>query len=227
MKNHLTLFLISLIIISCGNKHEKEFFTSKNLKSEKFYDKNDNIIMTFVYYDLKNAIKKSIYFHNTNYDSVIHYRTNGNILCTGNQDESGKRYGKWDFYNSKNLRENTREFYIIKGKEIVNQLWFYNKKGDTIFGAYTSNPNDQVEKAVIARFDYYDDNDTLSIAEPLRCIASQRLPLFMPNNSECYIVLAKEKYNFNRDFSNETKVKLDTFYCAEKDKVNKKRLIES
>lgn len=227
MKKLFILIVILSIIISCSDKREKEYYKSGNLKSEKYYGENNKIIKTLVYYDLNDTIRKSIYYHKINYDSIVHYFSNGKISSTGIQDNYNRKYGKWDYYHSEGFRNNTREFYNIKGKEIVNQLWFYNKKGDTLFGAYTSNPKDIIERAVFARFDYYSDGDTLSIAEPLRCIVEQRLPLFMKYNSECYIVLAKEKYNFNKDFSNEAKVKLDTFYCAEKDKVNKKTLLEA
>lgn len=225
MKSLFIFIIILSITTSCGINREEEYYKSGNLKSQKYYNENDSIVKTIIYYDLNDTIRKSINYHKFDHDSVINYFSTGKISSTGIQDISGKKYGKWDFYHVNGYRHNTREFYIIKSKEIVNQLWFYNKKGDTLFRAYTPNPNELMELAVIANFDYHSDDDTLSIAEPLRAIVEQRLPLFASNNSECYIVLAKEKNNFNKDFSNETQVKLDTFYCVGKDKLNKERLL--
>lgn len=237
MTKYLIMTFILLTIASCGDHEQviKEFYPSGNVRLEKHYDKGNWLEQTLNFYDAPGSkIFKSIY-HKVDFDSVVYYYDNGKIFKTGLQDKTGKSFGKWNYYTREGFLSNTKEFFIVNnsfGKgDILNQVWYYDRKGDTMFyGNNKFNIFKQKEfegesagekTSIFVRFFYDPSGDTLSIAQPLKGIAEDGYPFWEKKNSESYIVLAKEKFNFNKDFSNEKEVKLDTFYCLEKDKVNK------
>ncbi len=194
------------------------------------------MIKTCHYYDLPNEKEKQLIFHKTNYDSIIYYYDNGRVFKTGKKDLNGNLYDKWNYYTKDGFLSDTREYFLLNNKfnkgYRLNQIWYFNQKGDTMYyGNNSFNKYNQkdffesqknLKRSIFIRFDLYPKEDTLNITEPFRGYAEDGFPFWTNNNSECYIVLAKEKYNFNKDFSNEEQVKLDTFFCLEKDKVNKK-----
>lgn len=233
----VTSIFISIVLVSCSTKQkdEKEYYPSGNLKLEKLFANDDELTKTIEYYDESGSKILRVLFHKRDYDSVVYKYNNGKVFKTGKQYKNGDFFGKWNYYTREGYLSNTREFIIAnnsfdKGVRL-NQVWFFNQKGDTIYyGNNTFNVFNQKEfekeskgekTSIFVRFFYQPKGDTISIAEPLSCIAEDGFPLWEKRNSESYVVLAKEKYNFNKDFSNESEVKLDTFYCLEKDKENR------
>lgn len=234
----LNYFFISLLVIltSCSETHdEKEYYPSGNLKSLKMYNYgNDKLEKTIYYYDVSGDKKIEVIYHKTNCDSILYYYDNGRVFKTGKQDKKGYYFNKWNYYTREGLLSDTKEFFVINNKfgkrSVLNQQWYYNQKGDTMFyGNNRFNVYKQKEFELESKgektsgfiyFHFYPKGDTLSIAEPLICTAETAYPAFGAENSESYVVLAKEKFNFNSDFSNEAQVKGDTFPCLAKDKVN-------
>ena len=181
------------------------------------------------YKQSKNKYKVS--YHFDNYDSVVVFYKNGKIFKTGKQDLNGKYFGKWNYYTTDEFLSNTQEFLIINKKVKLNQQWYYNIKGDTMYYGnkkfniynqkeFREDPN-ELKRSIFVRFGFIPEGDTLSISEPFKVLAEDGFPFWTNKDSESYVVLAKENYNFNSDFSNESQVKLDTFFCVERDKINK------
>lgn len=118
---------------------------------------------------------------------------------------------------------------IEKGYRL-NQKWYFNKDSDTVYyGSKEFNIYDQkefledpnmVKRSIFVRFKFFPEGDTLNISEPFRAFAEDAFPFWKDKGSESYVVLAKEKYNFNIDFSNEHLTKCDTFFNLEHDKQN-------
>ncbi len=236
MKTILNSFIICLLLVSCKrNENETDYFPSGNIKLSKFFDQTTGkLVKTISYYDISGNRKYKVSFHKNNYDSIVYYYNNGKVRKTGNQNLKGQLFGKCNFYTREGFLSSTSEYFIInndqeKGSKI-NQKWYYNKKGDTMFyGNNRFNIANQKEfkaetegekTSFFVRFHFNPIGDTLSISEPFSSIAEEAFPAWGKIPSENYVVLAKEKFNFNSDFSNENQVKLDTFYCLEKDKKN-------
>jgi hypothetical protein len=191
-------------------------------------------VKTIYYYDVSGNKKIKEFYHKNNYDSLVYYYDSGKVFKTGTQDLEHNLYGKWNHYTREGFLSDTKEYFVLNNElfkgSILNQKWYYNQKGDTMF--YGNNrfnvykqkefeSESQGEKTSrFIRF-YFSAIDTISISEPFTGFAEDGFPAWGLANSESYIVLAKEKFNFNKDFSNESSVKLDTFVCIEKDKVNK------
>ena len=239
MKKSLIILnlIVYILIISCSKEHEeKTYFDSGNLKLLKSFDNNNNQLITEQeYYDLPNDKKFKVLYKKKNYDSLAYFYNNGKLFKNGKRDLKGNLIGKWDYYTRDGFLSNTKEFFYVnnefcKGCSVFNQGWWYNKAGDTMyygnnkFNIYKQKEfesESQGEKTSrFFRFDFIPKGDTLSIAEPIRVLAEDGAPVWA--KGESYVVLAKEKFNYNNDFSNEKKVKADTFWCLEKDKLNRK-----
>lgn len=229
-KKFLLVLLTVGFLSSCGKneKEEKTYYPSGNLESIKSYN-NDSLVKTVILYDSILEIKYKEIYHKKGYDSIIFYYKNGILHKAGNMMNNGNYFGKWHSYTKEGLLSETNEYMVIKGETKLNQIWFYNQKGDTMYyGNKNFNIYDQDEfredpnrlKESIAVHFYYSP-DTISLAEPFSAVAEDWHPLWKHRNSESYVVLGKEKFNFNEDFSNEHKVKADTFYCLEKDDLNR------
>ena len=87
--------------------------------------------MDIEYYEQSNNKYKTIY-HFQNYDSVVVFYRNGKMFKTGKQDKNNNLFGKWNYYNIDGFLSDTREFFIIGNDSKLNQIWFFNKKKDTI-----------------------------------------------------------------------------------------------
>jgi hypothetical protein len=232
--NYFTICFI-LIFVSCNKQNEEEYYSSGNLKSSKnYHPKDGNLEKTIYYYDLSGTKKIRVFYHKMNYDSVVYYYDNGRVFKTGKQDLKHNLYGKWNYFTKEGLLSDTKEYLVLNNKSskgsILNQEWYFNQKGDTMFygnnkfNIYKQKEFESESKGEktsrFVRFVFGNKSDTVSITTPFICVAEDGFPTWGLANSESYIVLAKEKFNFNKDFSNEMKVKLDTFYCLAKDKKN-------
>lgn len=189
---------------------------------------------TIYYYNMEKSPLYKINFHKENHDSIVFYYKNGNVFKNGKKNKKGNTFGKWNYYTKEGFLSKTHEYFIInddidKGVRL-NQVWYFNKERDTMFyGNSKFNIYDQEEfkaeskgekTSIFVRFRYANRKDTISIAEPLQGLAEDAAPFWESRNSNSYIVLGKEKHNFNKDFSNLKEVKLDTFVCLKNDKVN-------
>ena len=105
-------------------------------------------------------------------------------------------------------------------------MFYGNNKFNIYNQAEFRNESDGEKTSIFVRF-HNNVNDTISLSEPYSGIAEDGFPFWENRNSESYVVLAKEKHNFNKDFSNEKEVKLDTFWCLAKDKINRGVLPEA
>lgn len=235
------LFIVSIFLNSCQSEvvETKYFYDSGNLK-ELHLSESGKLNKTVYYYDNEESSIKKEKFLKADYDSLIYYYENGKIFKLGTEDKGNQRFGIWNYYTKEGYLSNSREYFIINNSwgtgSWLNQTIYFNSKGDTMFyGNNKFNIYDQKDfseesegekTSIFVRF-HKNVADTISIAESFSGIAEDGAPFWASKNSESFIVLAKEKYNFNKDFSNEAQVKLDTFYCLEKDKNNKGILPEA
>lgn len=228
--------LLFIILASCKNEQEDTtYYSSNNLKSIKLFDQ-DTLVRTVVFYDSIINVKFSEVIHKKTHDSIAYFYNNGQLHKTGIRTKRGDIFGKWHFYTREGFLSETREYIVLDNMDSrgvkLNQIWFYNQEGDTMYyGNNDFNVYDQYEfrenstrfkESIFVNFDFTPEGDTLSISEPFKALAEDGHPLWKHKNSESYVVLGKENNNFNSDFSNERQVKADTFFCLEKDIQNRK-----
>lgn len=182
-----------------------------------------------MFYNEGNLKYKSI-FHEQNYDSIVFYYKNGKVFKTGKQNKKGKKYGKWNHYNIEGFLSETREYFIIKSDYKLNQIWFYNRKGDTIaypdkkFNVYKQKEFESdigFDSSIFIRIYCNPKKDTLKLLEKMSIDIENATPFWAKKGSECYVILAKQKHNFNSNFSNLNKVKIDTIYNSYSIKTNR------
>lgn len=220
----LMITLLGIIFFSCNKREEeKHYFPSGNLN----YIKEDSL-STFYYDTIGNIIYKKIFQFKT-YDSIVFYYKNGNIFSHGKEDKEGRKFNNWNKYTLEGHLSETTEYFIIGNKAISNRFWFFNEKGDTIWYATKFNRYNQKEfvndtlgakNSTMIPFKIF-SKDTINISEPFTASVICNSPLGRENNSQIIMLLAKEEHNFNDHFSNESQVKLDTFYNLMIDKQNR------
>lgn len=223
----LYLIIVFKFTSSCNHVDEhKTYYTSGNLKSEIILE--NKLECLNIYYDTINRVLFQKKYHFPEYDSVIFYYKNGNIFKNGNMRLDGKKFGKWLFYTIDGEQSEIREYFYVKGQTILNRNWFIDKSGDTLWISKERNAYKQKEftgdtliskNSTMVLFDFF-SKDTINIDEPFAASVRCNSPLGRDYNSQIVMLLAKEKYNFNDDFSNEDNVKLDTFPNLLNDKDN-------
>ena len=192
-------------------------YTISSISSILYFSCNQKN-MDIEYYEQSNNKYKTIY-HFQNYDSVVVFYRNGKMFKTGKQDKNNNLFGKWNYYNIDGFLSDTREFFIIGNDSKLNQIWFFNKKKDTI--TY-SNPNFNVynqeefgldtgfDSSVFIYLSISPKKDTFKVFEKISIDIQDATPFWRKKGSECFVVLGKEKNNFNDNFSNLYQVKSDT-----------------
>lgn len=222
------ILLIYITLCSCKKDNKEiEFYPSSNIKSLKEYNDKDSLFKHTMYYDTFEKTPYKIIFKKNQYDSIVFFYKNGKIYKKGLQDLKQRKFGNWYRYTKEGFLSEIREFYIVGNDFLLNRQWYLNKKGDTLWYASKFNKYNQKEFAndtliyrnsSMIRFDFF-SKDTIKINEPFAASVICNSPLFRKYNSQIIMVLAKEKNNFDKNFSN--KVKLDTFYNLNKDLANK------
>jgi hypothetical protein len=212
MKNLVTIIFLVFIVSSCSNQKAKEL-TKEIIE---FYPTNSNQVY-------KKIIKKP------ELDSVFFYYKNGNVFKKGKIRKNGKPFGIWNLYSKSGELREIREWFVINKHSRINRVWFLNKKGDTISWRNQDTVfkqkefiNDTLGIRSTSYNEIYFRKDTVELNEPMKGIAHLGSPLLREENSQLMVFIGQSKNNFNSDFSNETEVKLDTFYNLTIDKVNQK-----
>jgi hypothetical protein len=225
------IFIVFLLfIVSCKSelKQDKDYYPSGNIKKERFYDTNLELDSLKFYYDSIKKITFSKSIRKNEYDSIVFYYKNGNVFKTGKQTYNALKFGNWIRYTKEGYTSDIREYFIINDNSILNRNFYLDNKGDTTWYGRKFNTYDQVEfrkdtfdyrNSIMVLFDFY-NRDTISLKEPFAASVRCGTPLMRDKNSEIMMLLAKEKYNFNKYFSNEIEVKLDTFKNLKYDKDN-------
>ncbi|WP_034045128.1 hypothetical protein [Wocania ichthyoenteri] len=236
MKKNILLFVILtfIFLLSCNEKVTTEFYENGN-KFKKYHKKDGKYEGIYEeYYPDGNLKVKKVFENGVERDSIIYYNNNssssimkieylsvidsvkqkyfhenGNLKKEGFVNLNRNAIGKWVFYNDKKEISAVREYKNISGKEYLNQEWALNPRGDTLY--YQSN-----------FFNFYSSSDTIYLNEPFKGIVRVDCPLFKDKESEIYILLPHIIGNLNSDFSNEHRIKLDTFYSLKKDIKNQK-----
>ncbi|AWG24970.1 hypothetical protein [Flavobacterium kingsejongi] len=230
MKNTITIILL-FILYSCNNTDysEKEYYPSNNLMSLKEYNKKGELEKHTIYYDTLGDLPYIIYFKKLDYDSISYYYKNGQVYKTGNQDYKNRKFGIWDRYTREGYLSEKREYFIIKDDYLLNRQWYFSKNGDTLWYAGRFNRYEQKEFAndtlnsrnsSMIEISFY-SKDTLKINEPFAASIICNSPLMREKNSQIIVILGEEKNNFAKNFSNEKRVKTDTFYNLNRDKQNR------
>lgn len=231
MKNYFLLFCF-FILFSCNDKVEityhdngkirkeyhlingviegsyKEFFNNGKLKESHFYKRGKKIDTTRIYSyegDLK-VMRVHLQNGQTKY---FDFYENGKIKKEGILDDKFINIGKWKFYSNEGDLTFIREYISINGNSYLNQVMKYNEDGYIFY--YPSH-----------YFEIFKTKDTFSLNDPFRAAAIIGLPIFKEKKSEIYVVVPKNGFNFNKDFSNGNEIELDTFYNLKKDTINQK-----
>jgi antitoxin component YwqK of YwqJK toxin-antitoxin module len=188
----------------------KDYYSSGNLMTIKYYAGGIEKDSSLYYYDdLGNNIEHINYYHSSDSIRQVYFYKSGIKKKEGYINEDGIAIGKWQFYDDKQSLAYVKEFKKVNGKEYLNQVWSVNENKDTLY--YKSH-----------FFNLYTSRDTLLLNEPFKAIIRVDIPLFKEEKSSVYVLMPKGKKNFNKDFSNERKIELDTFYSLSKDLKNQK-----
>lgn len=228
------LLLVLSLFFSCAKKNEKEYYPSGELKSiynlrngkldgqfTTFYS-NGNIKEThlygfgklkdssvFYYRDYKNTIKEKRFYYNDSIKAIL-FDVEGRKHSSGLLLKDSLKIGKWNYYNENGFVEKIGEYILVKGEQYLNQVWLLNQNKDTLYGGGHY------------RIDFA--KDTIGIDEPFQAVAYLYVPQFDKKSngkSESMLLLNKQNTLFNRDFSNERDVALDTFYNLNRDELNR------
>lgn len=225
------LILLGLVFIySCTSKNlsKKDYYASGNVKLIQYYNTSKKLDSSLLYYDSIKPILKRRIIRKTTYDSVIFYYKNGVVFKTGKQNFNSLKFGSWIRSTKEGYKSDIREYFIIKDENIINRRFYLNQKGDTVWYGRKFNTYDQAEfkgdttssrNSIMIPFDIY-HSDTIRLNEPFAAAVRCNSPLMREHNSQIIMLLAKEDANFDKFFSNEDKVKLDTFYNLNRDKTN-------
>ena len=217
--------LISLIFISlqsCTIEHDEDKmiknYLSKSVKEDTLkikYKNNSNKIKTVVYPD----------------GEITKYYKNGNIFSKGKLNKDMQRISDWRFYTIEGKLSEIREYFIVKGRSVVNQAIYFDHKGYKIFNSDKSfNKFDQAEfSSDTLKFDrsFFKEiilqKDTLYLGESLKGALFYYTPLYNKNdNSKCVLIIGGERKKINNEFSNLKKATKDTFDNILNDSINQK-----
>ncbi|MGS2764561.1 hypothetical protein [Sinomicrobium sp. M5D2P9] len=210
------LIILSFIpFFSCKGKND-------NQQKRHFGNTKDSLI---TYYENNEKIKQLVLKES----KVIKYYRNGNVFSEGLLNSKNQRIGEWKFYTKAGTLSEIREYMIIEKEPYLNQIIYYNEKGDKAFYRTDKfNKYDQKEyesdtisrdESLYAEFEFA--KDTINIDEPLRAVCIYYTPVFREKKSKAIVVLGDQENNFNKDFSNYREVKKDTFYSLSMDSINK------
>lgn len=174
----------------------------------------------------KAIFKKTI--HLPDFDSVFYFYDNGIIFKKGKQYKYNQEFGIWKLYDKNSHLREIREWFVIEGKSQINRVWFLNKKGDTVTWRKEDNifaqkefKNDTLDfrNTTYNTFDFI-TSDTIKNSEFYLAFANCGSPQLRDYNSKVKIVVDNTN-SLKKDFSNSTRIKLDTFYYAKIDKTHK------
>ncbi len=230
-KNVLLFFLTVLVLSSCNQDFQKkfdkegnllaeynykngeyvgeyrEFYSSGNIKEKHFYDKGI-LIDTSFYYD--DNPKSSIYLKLINfpkYYKKISFHENGVVKDSGYVNKTGQKFGDWYYYSKEGILEIQDEYFIIDGKEYLNQTTAFD------------NRNVLFSKSKIAEINVF--SDTISMNEPVQVMSCIKSGHFLGEGIKAKVLLSSGYGNkINDDFSNLNSIELDTIYNLGMDKVN-------
>jgi len=229
----LRILTAGLIFISCHNV-QKEYYDNGVLKKEfslkkgqlqgnykEYYD-NGKLKLAHHYYDGKKIDSSMFFYSRTNeniklkkkwFDDGNYYKKefypNGIIKEEGLVLNTNIAVGRWKFYDNDGKLNEIRIYKNIRDESYLNQGYKFNKKGDTL--VYGTNFVD------ISLY-----RDTIRLNEPMRAIVFMASKFFKSKESKMMVFLAKGSSNFTKNFSNESKIVLDTFYDLTKDTINQK-----
>ncbi len=237
MKRTILIILLSFLILNCKKESDdyNKYYKSNNIALKTFFDSKNKFTKSIQYYDTLGKLEYKIIYRKKEYDSIVYKYKNKITYKSGLQDFKGPKFGNWNRYTSDGLLSETREYFIIGKDYLLNRQWYFDKTGDTLWYANKFNRYNQKEfsndtldsrNSSMIRFDFY-SKDTISITEPFAASVICNSPLLREYNSQIIMLLGKENQNFNKTFSNEKEVKLDTFYNLNLDKVNRKNFVKA
>ncbi len=195
--------LIYLILLSCVESSNKEYYKSGNLKTNHFYSKKGELDSLVNYFDSEKAQpRKIISKYNDSLSYIITYNSKGRMISEGYINKDSIKLGKWYLY--KDDTTEVFEFKEIRGDQYLNQSWVKNSNGDTISGNYfhLKKTKDSVKVNDIVTFKFYLEGFILS------------------PNSELIFLYPKDDKNFDENFSNEFILKKDTIRSLKYTDVN-------
>lgn len=205
----LIAILITIIICSsCKDNSDKTIINEVN-----------DTIKTF-----ENGKLKSVLVGDK---KLTRYYENGNLFSKGYVNDN-KRYGTWKFYKNNGMLSEIREYKLIDSFYILNSNRYFSEDQQKDFSLVKSKFNNyngtwyakDTLKYLRSNYVEFDlGKDTIKISEPWRAVAFYYTPRF--DNSAIAVVLPKDKFIFNKKFSNIMEVEKDTFFSLSVDIKNK------
>lgn len=216
---------------SCTEDYpKKSYFKNGNIKRIEFYS-NEEKDSTYIFYDLSDKIiRTKFHIHSDSVYQKTYYKNGslfkkGWLLNIGN----GTKFpiGKWYYYNKNEELSDIRQYMIVRGESILNQIWFLNEKGDTVvIGDEKFNSYEQKtfvsQKIKNLESDYlflkYLKNDTLKVGEAFTLLL-MNMGASEKSFSKVFIEGRKE---LKEDFSNEFSLELHEYNNLSVDTINQK-----
>src|SRR5690606_31907122 len=224
----LFIFLV-ILISSCNTSNElKEYYSSGNLKRIDFVNSN-NIDSTLIFYDEPYKTIKAKSVSRNGFEYFEEYYKNGKLFRKGKLSNSKQQYEKWYYYNPSGLLSDVREYMVIKGKSVLNQIWYLDRIGDTIktrsdeFNHYGEEFKDRMTFQKQSHFIKFQiPKDTISMDEPFKAVIFHATPLSTYHNGFIKVYVDNENTPFNDDFSNDKNIDLREFNSLIQDTANQK-----
>ena len=218
---HYIYALTIIILISCSIKEDEESLIENYISKDKRKD-----TLKLRYENNSGKIKTTVYPSG----EITKYYKNGNIFLKGFLNRDMERVSIWRFYSIEGKLSEVREYFILRGKSILNQVTYFDEEGYEIYYSNeTFNRYDQVEYRLDTLktnksffMDINLNKDTLYVDDYIKGACFYYTPLYGEKNSKSILIIGSEKNNFNSDFSNFNKTTKDTFYSLSIDSANKK-----
>lgn len=236
MVNFKMIFFVIFFffLFSCqeNNKIKKKYYDNGNLKEVSFFSKKE-IDSIHSYYNSSNQPIKSVFIIKDSGQYHKVYYKNGELFKKGFINNNHKKVGNWYYYRLDGKLSDVREYLILNNKEVLNQIRFYNRDGNSInigyddFNIYQQKEfrNEEIEHKHSNYIAFTIPKDTIHKNEPFIAIAHYLTPneeYSSINNSEIEIYIDGSEEKLNNDFSNERKIELNKFDNLAKDSMNQK-----
>lgn len=196
MKNYYIIAVLFVSLIGCSNddKEKITYYENGRIKSKTFLLDNKNVQHKY-FNSERNNIEIVTTYENDTLSSSNFYYSNDNLRKKGVFYLDSLEIGNWNFYDIDGNITDVREFLIINKKSYLNQRWLFNTIGDTIGGNFFE-----------VKF-----SDTIVKGKPNRFHFLLTRPI-LSEKSKSFILIPKEEYGLNKDFSNQNDIKYDTVF---------------
>ena len=124
-------FFIIMILFSCNRNTETEYYDNGDIEAIHIITNGKRSDSSIYYYPNRNIAKILFYLKN---DTIFEKDFSENsVLLSEGKNFKKKMTGKWKFYKENGKLDKILEYIDLCDKEYLNQGWYFNENGDTIF----------------------------------------------------------------------------------------------